>query len=68
MFRGEADNVKSLLKEGASANFANDLTKDSVLMAASQKGHAEIARLLLAAGSDANYEAPNGDSALEWAS
>jgi len=68
VFRGEVDNVKSLLKEGGNPNFVNDLTKGSVLMTASQKGQAEIVRILLAAGSDANYEAPNGDNALQSAS
>lgn len=66
-FRGEIDKVVEALATGANPNFCNEVTRGSVCMTASQQGHVEIVRVLLAAGADANYELANGDSAMQFA-
>lgn len=66
-YRNDLPKVKALLAEGADPCFINGHDGGSVLMTASQQGHVEVARVLLAAGANANYAVPNGDNAFQFA-
>ena len=59
--------METLIKWGADVSKA-DSNGDTPLMVASDKGHADIARALLAAGADVNAATNGGSTALMWAS
>ena len=56
------------MKAGANVNAANNRYGAPPLMLASQNGHAEVVKLLLAAGANVNATANNGSTSLMAAS
>ena len=61
---GDLKQVRQLLDSGANAN-VEDYAAHTPLYHAAQKGHLEIARLLIEDGADIDHE--SGDSPLLWA-
>lgn len=64
--KGQIDEVKNLIAQGADVNFVNSF-KESVLMFAVKKNQLEIVKLLIEAGADANYKDNFGKSILKTA-
>ena len=64
--KGQIDEVKNLIAQGADVNFVNQF-KESVLMVAVKKNHLEIVKLLVEAGADVNYKDHFGKSILKVA-
>ena len=64
--KGQTEEVKKLIAQGADVNFA-DKYSESVLMAAVKKNQTEIAKLLINAGADVNYTDKYGRSILKAA-
>ena len=64
--KGQAEEVKNLIAQGADVNFINQF-KESVLMVAVKKNQPEIVKLLIEAGADANYKDNFGKSVLQIA-
>ena len=68
---GDIDKVRDALDKGATVDFNYDNSVDSFsnifrtsLMWASELGHLEIVKVLIAAGANVNYQHPLGDTVL----
>ena len=64
--KGQVENVKNLIDQGADVNFVNQF-KESMLMVSVKKNQLEIVKLLIAAGADVNYKDHSGRSILKVA-
>ena len=64
--KGQTEEVKNLIAQGADVNFA-DKYSESVLMAAVKKNQTEIVQLLIKAGANVNYKDKYGRSILQTA-
>jgi len=63
---GDADEVKTLISEGANVNFVNQF-QESTLLVAVKKNQIKIIPLLITAGADVNYKDAFGRSILQIA-
>lgn len=68
ILQGHVDNVRMLLKAGASPNVAVGAEKYTALILASFRGDSKVVRMLLDSGADVNQLDAVGSTALMWAS
>ena len=64
--RGDLDEVKRLIAEGANLNAIDDKLGGTPLHYAALRGHKAIAELLIAKGADVNASDHLGTTALHW--
>lgn len=64
--KGQVEDVKNLISQGANVNFVNQF-KESVLMVAVKKNQADMVKLLIEAGADIHYKDVFGKSVLKVA-
>ena len=67
-FRGQAETVRFLLRNGADPNIAGTFAGQTALLAAARRGYAEVVDLLLAHGADFSaVDHPSKFNAMEYA-